>query len=60
MKGSAEGVMVTFDLSNPFIVAGLLIGEVPYLFGSMGMQQLVDWRCCCNRVRRQFKKFLEL
>ena len=34
-----EGVIVTFDLSNPFVVAGLLIGGMlPYLFGSMGMQ----------------------
>ena len=33
------GVNVTFDLSNPFVVAGLLIGGMlPYLFGSMGMQ----------------------
>ena len=40
VKGSAlEGVDVTFDLSNPFVVAGLLIGGMlPYLFGSMGMQ----------------------
>ena len=40
VKGSAlEGITVTFDLSNPFVVAGLLIGGMlPYLFGSMGMQ----------------------
>ena len=39
VKGSALGVKVTFDLSNPFVVAGLLIGGMlPYLFGSMGMQ----------------------
>ena len=36
---SLEGVNVTFDLSNPFVVAGLLIGGMlPYLFGSMGIQ----------------------
>jgi K(+)-stimulated pyrophosphate-energized sodium pump len=38
--GSAlEGIVVTFDLSNPYVVVGLLIGGMlPYLFGSMGMQ----------------------
>ena len=40
---SLEGVNVTFDLSNPFVVAGLLIGGMlPYLFGSMGMQVLEE------------------
>ena len=35
-----EGVVVTFDLSNPYVVVGLLIGGMlPYLFGSMGMQE---------------------
>ena len=40
VKGSAlEGVIVSFDLSNPFVVVGLLVGGMlPYLFGSMGMQ----------------------
>ena len=34
-----EGIIVTFDLSNPFVVVGLLVGGMlPYLFGSMGMQ----------------------
>ena len=33
VKGSAlEGVIVTFDLSNPFVVAGLLIGGMLTLF----------------------------
>ena len=46
VKDHIRGVNVTFDLSNPFVVAGLLIGGMlPYLFGSMGMQavgKLVD------------------
>ena len=37
-----EGIVVTFDLSNPYVVVGLLIGGMlPYLFGSMGMQACI-------------------
>lgn len=32
------GVQVNFDLSNPYVVVGLLLGALlPYLFGAMGM-----------------------
>ena len=59
IKGSnLENITVTFELSNPFVVAGLLVGGMlPYLFGSMSMQAVGRaGGAVVVEVRRQFKK----
>ncbi len=58
LKHFFQDVQISFELSDPYVVIGLLIGGMlPYLFGALGMQAVGRaGAAVVQEVRRQFRE----
>ncbi len=58
LMNNAKGIVFHFELGNPYVLAGLLLGgALPYLFGSLAMRAVGNAAgSVVEEVRRQFRE----